>query len=1203
MAIFAAITAFFAFVGNATLTYFAGLSIQSIITNLIISWALDELLAQEFEDLHKGTLVNKSANNAPIPVVYGVRKIGGVRSFVGTSGADNTYLWVVLTLAEGEIEAIDDIYIDDILYNSDSKHFNNVVINKYTGTDSQTANSDLVAANIGWTSNHRLRGLAYVVCRFTWDRDIFSSIPTIHALVRGKKVFDPRNNATAYSANPALCLRDYLTNSRYGKGLQAASIDDTLFGAAANKCETKVLPYANSQTFIVSAAGGNFVIDGAANKAFTFLTGTTYTFDLSDSSLGNHPLRFSTTNDGTHGSGAEYTTGVTVTGTQGQANASISIAITESTPTSIYYYCANHSGMGAAITVASGVAEQNLFDCSMVLNTDKTLIQNTKELMAGCRGLMPYQAGKFGLIIEDQKFGNAVFDFNLDHIIGGITIESEKKSTKYNRAIVTFANPNKNWQSDTIDWPAYGSSAHNAYLAEDNNTDLVGRLSLPSITNIYTAIDLAELVVKRSRAGLKVAMECTSEALKCQVGDIVTITHPTPGWTSKEFRVMLTSLMPSGTVILNLVEHQDNIYPWGTKTEAASSPSTNLPDPFVVAPPTNLAVNVGSSHYLVQTDGAIIVRSQVSWTASVDKFVDRYIVQWKYSSDSVYANDKVVSGITTFISGFKTGETIDVRVKSVSTVGVSSAYLIVSNTAVTAHATAPGVPGSFTATARQGAIEISWTNPSNTDFAYVEINRHTANSQANSSLFLKTSNTTVVDQVGEAVTRYYFARAFNRSGVASNWTAVASATSNSYPASSGGKITHNGKIYYNVNQASAPSTPSASAYNFSTGVFTGLTTGWSIEPPDLDIGAANKYWSSRWSVLESTSGGGTGVPAFLAPGAEFTFDGVVTFSNSNTITDGTSTVSTSGLLASGGAAADINANSTTIDGGKITTNSILANIKLHVGTGNTPSSKAFEVNEAGVVWTDGIIGGVLYGSNSNVSSAHAVLGNGVQNMDAIRGQVPASNSGTGAHGVRGINYHQTGSRVITSGLIGAANGYDFYADGAGTNYGPFTGAHDCLVANSKTVLPGDLVVDLSCIARRGLSNTLFSVEQSSQANQAACLGVVVANNGALSTQTPAAFISEITENDGVIMTDDYNLVKNDYKLMAVNAVGEGQINLVGEAGNLAAGDLIVASSTAGKGMKQTDDFVRSYTVARARESVSFDSPGEVKMVACIYLCG
>ena len=1094
MAIFAAITAFFTYVGNAAVTYFAGLSIQSIVTNLIISWAMNELLGEEFEDTHKGTLLNKSANNAPIPVIYGVRKVGGVRSFVGTSGSDNTYLWVVLTISEGEIEAIDDIYIDDVLLNSSSKHWSNTVVTKYTGTDAQTAHSDLVAANIGWTTNHRLRGLAYVVCRFTWDRDIFSSIPTIHAQVRGKKVLDPRDSSTSYSSNPALCLRDYLTNARYGKGLPASSIDDTLFGAAATKCETQVTPY-------------------------------------------------------------------------------------------------------------SGASQQNLFDCSMVLNTDKTLIDNTKELMSGCRGLMPYQGGKFGLIIEDQKTGNAVFNFTTDHIIGGITIESEKKSTKYNRAIMTFANPDKNWQTDTIDWPAIGSSAHNTYLAEDSNVDLVGRLSLPTITNVYTAIDIAELVVKRSRAGLKVSMQCTSEALKCQVGDIVTITHPTPGWSAKEFRVMLTSLMPSGTVTLNLVEHQDNIYPWGTKTEAASSPSTNLPDPFVVSAPTNLAVNVGSNHYLVQTDGGVIVRSQVTFTASVDKFVERYIVQWKYAGDSVYANDIILTGTVGYISGFKTGETIDVRVKSVSTVGVSSAYLIVTGTSVTAHATAPGVPGSLTATARQGAIELSWTNPSNTDFAYVEINRHTANSQANSSLFLKTSNTTVVDQVGEGLTRYYFARAFNRSGVASAWSSVASATSLSYPAAAAPKITHNGKVYYNTNQASAPSTPSASAYNFSTGVFTGLTSGWSIEPPELDVGAANKYWSSRWSVLEATSGGGTGVPAFLTAGAEFTFDGVVTFSNSNTVTDGSNTVSTAGLLASGGAAADINSNTTTIDGGKITTNSVIANINLNVGTGNTPNSHAFEVNQQGAVWTDGIIGGIFAGTNLYVSTSPAIWGITRQAHPGVLGQVPSNNASSSAHAIRGTNSYTTGSRVQTSGLIGAANGYDFYAEGAGTNYGPFTGAHDCLVANNSTVALGDLVVDLTCITRRGLSNTLFSVTTSSQLNQAAVLGVAVSDNGALSTQKPSAFIDSISEENGVVMNDEYNLVKNDYKLMAVNAVGEGQINVIGQGGNLSKGDLIVASSTAGKGMKQTDDFVRSYTVARARESVSFDSPGEVKMVACIYLCG
>ena len=41
----------------------------------------------------------------------------------------------------------------------------------------------------------------------------------------------------------------------------------------------------------------------------------------------------------------------------------------------------------------------------------------------------------------------------------------------------------------------------------------------------------------------------------------------------------------------------------------------------------------------------------------------------------------------------------------------------------------------------------------------------------------------------------------------------------------------------------------------------------------------------------------------------------------------------------------------------------------------------------------------------------------------------------------------------------------------------------------------------------------------------------------------------------------------------------------------------------GKGMRQSDDIVRSYTVAKAREDVTFSDPTEVKMVACIYLCG
>ena len=65
--------------------------------------------------------------------------------------------------------------------------------------------------------------------------------------------------------------------------------------------------------------------------------------------------------DGTLNKGSAYTTGVTVTGIQGQAGASIAIVVTDSTPGNLYYYCSNHAGMGAAI----GVSEYNLNDVAL----------------------------------------------------------------------------------------------------------------------------------------------------------------------------------------------------------------------------------------------------------------------------------------------------------------------------------------------------------------------------------------------------------------------------------------------------------------------------------------------------------------------------------------------------------------------------------------------------------------------------------------------------------------------------------------------------------------------------------------------------------------------------------------------------------------------------------------------------------------------
>ena len=97
-------------------------------------------------------------------------------------------------------------------------------------------------------------------------------------------------------------------------------------------------------TFTVTASGGAFLIDGVSKPALTLHKGWTYTFDVSDSSNGAHPFRF-------YAGSSQYSTNVTVTGTQGNAGAKVQIVIPESQPSNFQYYCTNHSGMGNTITV------------------------------------------------------------------------------------------------------------------------------------------------------------------------------------------------------------------------------------------------------------------------------------------------------------------------------------------------------------------------------------------------------------------------------------------------------------------------------------------------------------------------------------------------------------------------------------------------------------------------------------------------------------------------------------------------------------------------------------------------------------------------------------------------------------------------------------------------------------------------------------
>ena len=222
-----------------------GVALTQGIVGTVVAGALSGLIPDEPQNGDQvaeqaSALLNKSSNNASLPVVYGYRKIGGTRVFMEVSGDDNEYLHVVIAMSEGEINSFENVYLNDII--STDSRFNGVLnVYTHTGTDNQTADSNLVASLPNWTSAHRLRGTSYVYVKLKFDVDAYpQGLPTITADLKGTKVYDPRTSTTVWSDNPALCIRDYLTNTRYGRGINTSLIDDASFTVAANYCDTTV---------------------------------------------------------------------------------------------------------------------------------------------------------------------------------------------------------------------------------------------------------------------------------------------------------------------------------------------------------------------------------------------------------------------------------------------------------------------------------------------------------------------------------------------------------------------------------------------------------------------------------------------------------------------------------------------------------------------------------------------------------------------------------------------------------------------------------------------------------------------------------------------------------------------------------------------------------------------------------------------------
>ncbi len=1233
-----------------------------------------------------GTKLTGRSAQAPRQVIYGETRVGGTIAKMTTSGTDNSILHLAIIVAGHEIESIEKIFINDIeltTSSATSTTVNSITVtetvftvtnSEFTNTDNsnnfgsgrlirftvhkgdQTAVDGLAQASLTsaqYPNTCKFQGMAYVYMELVYDPEKNAQIPAIWFRVKGKKVFDPRSNSTAWSNNPALIIRDFLTDTTYGLKATTSEINDGAnndvgsFYEAADICEEDVsVPTDNATTYtvtVVSTGSGNkYAIDGTQQPTLSLKEGNTYTFDQSDSSNSNHPLRFSTTSNGTHGGGSEYTTGVTTNGTAGSSGAYTRITVAVGAPT-LYYYCTNHSAMGGTANTPAGTVEDR-YTANGFTNMSASGDGILEGLLSACAGSLTYTNGKFNLFVGgDQTPSLTITD---EDILSDVAVSTKSSGGElYNTVKSIFVDPDQKYEA--MESPVLSNTT---YLAEDTpsgessaNYKNILELQFPFTTSQTMAQRLGTIVLDRQRKTTTVSFLTTLEYLRLQPNDWVRVTNERMSFSSKIFEVLNTNLEfaeGNGQVFaatrLTLREIDTTIYDYAASDyiDVAADGAATAGGSLAISPPTNLTL----SQINGQEGATAKISVKVSWTNASDDAIQGTEISYRLGTetDSDYKTAAMSGrGISTAtFAGAIVGTQYYVRIRHFAFDNVVSGYTSAANITI-AEPDSISAPTSVSATTgKQGFIDIAFTAPAVDSVTKVNIHFSTSSGFTPASGNLLTSVAVtkgavikhpvgLVNGLAYGTTYYFKLTAENSYGTVSS---ASSEVNGSFSQVTTSDIVDGAlsvaKFASSIEPVSlVTSVPSSKSTETVFNTSTNTLLRWNGSAYVSAQGASS--FSELSGTITSTQITDSAVTsakiASNAVTAAKIAAGTITANEiaSNTITAGV-------IQAGAIGASEIAANALSI--AKLTSNTSKeystgsdsgSNFKFEMGT----STSIGGFTGAGIFRTSASSGFGI-GGLANASNSIAVAGQQANNSSAAFGGFFANSTALGSTTHRtqtGVcsntlalitaDDESTPNRVELSNSSNAINTVgNVYVDGNITATGtisPFTGTHDGLMASGDSPTAGDILVDTEVAIKRNLSNTLFVMAQSSTSNQAA-IGIYGGDQPSGYVPVSAAKDQTFSGIDGTsvaVRDSAYDSVFQNRKCVIVNALGEGQVNVCGEAGNIAAGDLIVTSSTAGKGMKQADDIVRGYTVAKARESITFDSASDTGQIACIYLCG
>lgn len=680
--------------------------------------------------IESGITVTSKAPTAPYRIIYGTSRVGGTIVYAETTSSTNEFLHMVIVLAGHEVDDISTIYLGDDavalettsndsngipIYTptSGDKYNGKLRVKKHFGDPAQLADANLVTDVTQWTTDHKISGKAYIYLKFTFDSDVYpNGVPNVSAIVKGKKLYDPRATSFTASSGTVSTVNNTITLSSHGLSTFDRATYDTNSNTAIGGLSNGTLYYVikvDSDTIKLATNYANCVAETAIS--LTSVTGST-----------TQKFNFTTFSDNPVLCIRDYLSN-TIYGMQVE-----DVEINDTN------FIASANTCDETVTVTNPSGTEKRFTCNgsfQLSQSPKVIIEN---LLTTLGGFLIYSNGEFKII--PSSYLSPTVTLNENNLRSGVSINSRvSKKELFNAVKGLYSEPANDFQPQN--YPFLTSSA---FEAEDNGERIYAEFDYPFTNSSRMCQRLSKIQLLKVRQQISFSASFDMGAFDLDVGDTVNITNARMGWSNKTFQVLEWGFSIDGNdgslqITANFKEIASAVYDFSTGdySTVSSGKATNLPKSTSVSAPTAITL---TDELVSYNDGTVIVKLVIELTAATDNFTELYEIEIKQLTDAdgnAVTDDFKQIGRGARLS-YEFLNVIDkasyqVRARGVNIYGVNSSTITADHTVIGLSAPPPNVENFACNIVGQDAF-LSWDPVDVLDLSYYVVNFSTLTSGA-----------------------------------------------------------------------------------------------------------------------------------------------------------------------------------------------------------------------------------------------------------------------------------------------------------------------------------------------------------------------------------------------------------------------------------------------------------------------------------------